>query len=131
MTDTSSGVEHSRNASASSAGDDAWTGACSCDIAAVSFDSCITLLQSTDAGTAACATGYAGNAPEEIAEERMSVSAALQRFRRMERLSKEQHDLAEQQLAILEAQRLAALSNRASHSGSGSPVVSSRILHRR
>ncbi len=52
------------------------------------------------------------------------MSAALQRFRRMERLSKEQRDLTEQQLAILEAQRMSALSHRASHSGgSGSPVV--------
>jgi len=68
------------------------------------------------------ATGAGG--VEDVAEERMSVSAALQRFRRMERLSKEQRDLTEQQLAILEAQRMSALSHRASHSGgSGSPVV--------
>lgn len=75
-------------------------------------------------GDADAWSGFAGAAPTE-GEERMSVSAALQRFRRMERASKEQRDLAEQQLAVLEAQRQqASLSHRHSiggGSGNGSP----------
>lgn len=73
--------------------------------------------------------GFAGAVPvegEAEGEERMSVSAALQRFRRMERLSKEQRALAEQQQAVLDAQRQQALTHRhsgAGGSGTGSPSV--------
>lgn len=55
---------------------------------------------------------------QKHSEESLSVTAALQRFRRMERVSKEQQELTAQQLAVLEQQRLAAFSLRASHSGS-------------
>jgi hypothetical protein len=53
------------------------------------------------------------------------VSAALQRFRAMERMNKEQRALAEQQLAVLDAQRQQALSHR--RSGPASPSVRKQI----
>ena len=49
------------------------------------------------------------------------MSAALQRFRAMERMNKEQRALAEQQQAVLDAQRQQALSHR--RSGTASPSV--------
>lgn len=69
-------------------------------------------------------SGFAGataadDKPE--GEERLSVSAALQRFRAMERLNKEQRALAEQQQAVLDAQRQQALSHR--RTGPASPSV--------
>ena len=45
----------------------------------------------------------------------MSVSAALQRFREIEKLTAEARALEEQQLALLEAQRISSLHNRASN----------------
>ncbi len=58
-------------------------------------------------------------------EERMSVSAALQRFREIEKLTAEARALEEQQLALLEAQRITSLHNRASNPPlpSSSPTV--------
>ena len=63
-------------------------------------------------------TDASAKAQQPASEERLSVSAALQRFRQIERRSKEQRELTEQQLALLEQQRLSALSLRASNSGS-------------
>lgn len=127
MDDGPSGLHQRQGSTTSSVGDaDAWSGE--------------TLGHRTNAyfpvwwSAAGCAmqrgqyncAGFAGAAPAE-GEERMSVSAALQRFRRMERASKEQRDLAEQQLAVLEAQRQqASLTHRHSiggGSGNGSPSV--------
>ena len=45
----------------------------------------------------------------------MSVSAALQRFREIEKLTAEARALEEQQLALLEAQRITSLHNRVSN----------------
>ena len=61
------------------------------------------------------------------------MSAALQRFRRIEKMTKEQRELTDQQLAMLEAQRLAALQNRTSQSNGAppSPVCPARHVCRR
>jgi hypothetical protein len=70
-------------------------------------------------------SGFAGAVAAEDkpeGEERMSVSAALQRFRAMEKLNKEQRALAEQQQAVLDAQRQQALTHRHS-AGGNSPSV--------
>ena len=53
------------------------------------------------------------------------MSAALQRFREIEKLTAEARALEEQQLALLEAQRITSLHNRASNPPlpSSSPTV--------